>query len=437
MLEPPEIAITSQGETHLAYQVAGSGPPDVVFVAGAVAMTVAWEDTLSSRCLRRMSSFGRLVTYDQRGLGLSDRVAPDGTLTMDDLVADLEAVIDASGVEDPVLFGMHNGGAVAALYATRHPVRQLVLCNTWARLAKGEDFEIGFPERVLDRMQARYETEWGAGRIVADYADRGSRAESRRIELASTSFNQHVPLFRLNRTYDVRAALAAVDVDTLVIHMEDNAMVPAVHGLFIADSIPGARLVLLPGSDHIFLRNHGDAVVDEVEQFVTGRSTPYSDRLQTVMVFTDIVDSTALAAALGDSAWSARIDDHNARVLRLVEDMGGHGIKSTGDGFLVAFDDAPTAVRFARAAIGAVVDLGLSVRAGVHVGEVARMGNRDFSGLAVHFAQRLCAQAEGGQLLVSEPVRVACEGSDVVFASSGKARFKGVPGEWEVFEARL
>lgn len=435
MFSPPEPAFTRQGGTHLAYQVAGTGPPDVVFVAGAVAMTLAWEDTLSSRSLRRMASFGRLVTYDQRGLGLSDRISPDGTPTMDDLVADLEAVIGVCGVADPVLFGMHNGGAVAALYATRHRVRKLILCNTWARLAEADDFEIGFPEWVLDHTQARYETEWGDGRMLNDYADRGSWAESRRLELASTSYNQHGPLFRLNRSYDVRAVLPAIDVPTLVIHMEDDFMVPAVHGRFVAEAIPTARLVLLPGSDHNFLRNHGDSVMDEVEQFVLGHFSAYTDHLRAAMVFTDIVDSTPLAAALGDSAWSTLINEHNARVLRLVEEIGGYGLKSTGDGYLVAFEEEPKAVHFARAAIAAVVDLGLTLRAGAHVGEVARMGNRDVSGIAVHFAQRLCARAEGGQLLVSDAVRAGCEGGEVRFSSLGKARFKGIPGEWEIFEA--
>jgi len=439
MLAPPEVAFARHDGVHLAYQVAGTGPPDIVFVAGAMSVSLAWDEALSSRGLRRLASFARLVTFDQRGMGLSDRVAPDATLSMDDLVADLAAVVEASGCGEPVLFGTHNGGAVASLYASRYPVRQLVLCNTWARLAAADDYEFGFPERVLDRMQQRYETEWGKGRIIADYGDRGSHSDSKRIELGATHNNQHGPLFGLNRSFDVRAVLPRIEVPTLVIHTAENFMVPPAFGRYVAESIPGARLVLLPGSDHAFLRTNADAVIDEVEHFVTGRLTAFSDRLRMAMVFTDIVDSTPLAAELGDDAWNALIEEHNVRMLCLVEEMGGHGIKSTGDGYLAAFGEAPAAVRCARSALEAMSDLGIRLRAGVHLGEASRMGNRDVSGLAVHFAQRLCARAEGGQVLVSEDVRSACDGVDpgITFVGRGKAQLKGIPGEWELFEAAL
>ncbi len=436
MLAPPRIEFAVRNGTHLAYQVEGQGPPDIVFVGGSMATTLGWDDPITAKGFRRLASFSRLVTYDQRGTGFSDRFDPSAAPTLDDLVDDLAMVIEAAGVRDPILFGTHNGGAVAAVYATAYPVRQLVLCNTWARLRAADDFPIGFSDRVLDHLEQRYQTEWGKGRIYNQFAPRRGDEPTGQAELASTSQNQLVAIFRINRSYDIRHLLETIGVPTLVIHLEDNANVPPAHGVFIANQIPGARLVLVPGSDHVFLRNYATPVIDEVERFVTGRLTAFSDRMVTTMLFTDIVDSTPLAAELGDEEWSTLIDEHNVRVRRQVVAQGGHALKSTGDGFLAAFDETPPAIRCALASMAAVEDLGLSLRAGVHVGEVARMDRSDLSGLAVHFAQRLCARARGGQVLVSAAVRDACTGSGIAFEDQGKAQLKGIPGEWEVFEAR-
>jgi class 3 adenylate cyclase/pimeloyl-ACP methyl ester carboxylesterase len=437
VLDAPRTETALRDGTHLAYQVAGSGPPEIVFVGGSMATTLAWEDPAMAKGFRRLAGFSRLTTYDQRGTGYSDRFDPSDAPDLADLVGDLAAVIDAAGVTDPVLFGTHNGGAVAALYATTHPVRQLVLCNTWARLQVADDFPIGFSDRVLNHLEERYRTEWGQGRIYNDFAPRYDDAPPGRTELASTSQNQLVTIFRINRTYDIRSVLPSISVPTLVIHLADNANIPPDHGRFIAAAIPGARLVLLPGSDQVFLRNYAMPVIDEVERFVTGDLSPFTDRLRTAMLFTDIVDSTPLAASLGDEDWSALIDEHNALVQHEVVAHGGRVVKSTGDGFLAAFDGPDAAIRCARASMEAVAGLGLELRAGVHVGEVTRMGKEDLSGLAVHFAQRLCGRAGGGQVLVSAAVRDGCTGSGIGFADQGTAELKGIPGRWEVFEARL
>jgi class 3 adenylate cyclase len=437
MLTPPRIEFVVRDGLHIAYQSVGSGPPDIIYVAGSIAMSGQWEQPASAKSLRRLASFARLVTFDQQGMGYSDRMDLSDPPTMEDLVADLEAVIEAARVTDPILFGTHNGGAVAALYAGRHPVRQLILCNSWARLEQADDFPIGLSQWVLDRTAERYEKEWGAGRIFDQYASRRGDESAGREELASTSHNQLAQLFEINRKYDIRQALPAIAVPTLVIHLEDNQSIPAAHGEYIAGAIPGAQLVLVPGTDHLFLRNYGTPVVDEVEQFVTGRRTPFADRMRTTMLFTDIVDSTSLAASIGDVQWSALIDDHNDRLRRLVVAHDGHAVKSTGDGFLVAFDEPEPAIRCALASMEAVRDLGLELRAGVHVGEVGRMGKNDLSGLAVHFAQRLCGQAGSGQVLVSAAVRDGCSGSGIGFAERGMAELKGIPGRWEVFEVRM
>lgn len=439
MLAAPPIEFAQRGGTHLAYQVAGTGPPDIVYVGGSFAATLAWDEDTAGRGFRRLASFSRLITYDQVGMGCSDPIDPSAVPTVDELVADLEVVIGAAGVTDPVLFGAHNGAGVAAVYASRHPVNRLIMCNGWARLPVAEDYPIGIPVELLDELEAYYREEWGQGTISAYLAKPRADLEGRRVELSATSRNQAVTLFQMNRELDVRHALAAIDVPTLVIHLEDNSVLPPAFGRYLADAIPGARLALVPGGDQMFLRNDANPVIDVVEPFATGTRTIFTDRITTTMLFTDIVDSTPMAASLGDERWSELIDQHNARVRRHIKRNHGREVKCTGDGFLVAFEDTEDAIRCAQAAIESTAGLGLELRAGVHVGEVSHMGSHDLAGLAVHFAQRLCARARGGQVLVSDAVRATCAKSDsaVRFESRGKAELKGIPGEWEVFEARL
>ncbi len=437
MLAAPPIQFAQRGRTHLAYQVVGTGPPDIVYVTGSFASTVAWDENASARGFRRFASFSRLVTYDQVGMGYSDPIDPSAVPTVDDLVADLEAVIDAAGVSDPILFGTHNGAAVAAVYASRHPVQRLILCNGWARLPVADDYPIGFGAEILDQLEENYRKQWGEGRITGYWSKPRPDLEARRAELSSTSRNQAVTLFQMNRELDVRQALSSIAAPTLVIHLEDNVALPPAFGRYLAESIPGARLALVPGSDQIFLRNSADSVIDVVEPFATGMRTLFVDRMTTTMLFTDIVDSTPMAASLGDARWSELIDHHNARVRRHIKKTDGIEVKCTGDGFLVAFEETENAIRCAQAAMESIAGLGLELRAGVHVGEVSRMGSHDLSGLAVHFAQRLCARAASGQVLVSDAVRAACAKSDISFEHRGKAEFKGIPGQWEVFEARL
>jgi class 3 adenylate cyclase len=436
VLASPRPEFARRDGLHLAYQVAGAGPPDLVFVGGSYSTTMAWEEHGVARGFRRLASFSRLVTYDQRGMGWSDPLDIGHVPTLDDLVADLEAVLDAAGVRDPVLFGMHNGGAVAAVYLARHRVQRLVLCNTWARLEHADDYPIGFPGPVLDELESRYRESWGEGRISNYWSRPRPEVENRRAELGSTSRNQAVALFQMNRNYDIRDVLPCVSAPTLVLHLEDNQMVPPHFGRYVADAIPGARLALVPGSDQIFLRNHFEEVIDAVEPFVTGTRRIFVDRVVTTMLFTDIVDSTPMAAALGDERWNTLIEQHNDRLRVQLRKWHGHEVKCTGDGFLLAFDDPEAAIRCAMAAVEAIAGLGLELRAGVHIGEVSPMSSRDLSGLAVHFAQRLSAQAGPGQVLVSADVRDACGSSVLAFEPRGKAEFKGFEGEWEMFEAR-
>lgn len=435
MLAAPPIRFAERNGVHLAYQSAGEGPPEIVYVGGSFATTQAWEEPAYAKGLRRLASFSRLVTYDQRGMGYSDPIDQSAVPTLDDLVSDLEAVVQAAGIAEPILFGTHNGGAVAAVYAAAHPVARLILCNTWARLSRADDYRIGYSDEILDELEEHYRSEWGKGHIADWFAKPRADVSPRRFELASTSRNQAVTLYRMNRQYDVRHLLPQIDTPTLVIHLEDNLNVPPAFGKYVAESIPSARLALVPGTDQMFLRNYAHPVIDEVERFVTGTMTLFSDRMTTTMLFTDIVNSTPRAASLGDAAWSTLIDEHNERVRRQIQVHRGDEVKCTGDGFLVAFGEPATAIRCAQAAMESVETLGLELRAGVHVGEVTRMGKSDVSGLAVHFAQRLCAMAGEGQVLTSAAAMERCEGSGILFVDLGAAELKGIPGEWQVFNA--
>ncbi len=434
-LAPPRLEFVVRNGKHLAFQRAGTGPPDLVYVAGSMAMSQAWQDAATARPLRRLANFSLLVTYDQLGMGRSDRMELAALPSIYDLADDLEAVIAAAGVTDPVLFGTHNGGAVAAIYASRHPVRQLVLCNTWARLERAPDFPIGFPKAVLDRTEERYRNEWAQGAIFNQFAPRHGQAPPVQAELDATSHDQLIGLFTINRTYDIRAVLPHISAPTLVVHLEDNYSIRPDQGKFLAETIPNARLVLLSGGDQLFLRNYADPVIDELERFVTGTLKPFSDSARHAMLFTDIKNSTSIAESIGDDSWGAKIGDHNELMRRLIHTHHGEECKHLGDGFLAAFDDTSDAIRFALAAMEAAPPLDLELRAGVHVGDVTRMDERDFSGVQVHLAQRISAAAEDGQVLVSVAARDECEGSGLMFEDRGARPSRASRARRKMYEA--
>jgi class 3 adenylate cyclase len=241
----------------------------------------------------------------------------------------------------------------------------------------------------------------------------------------------------MNRAYDIRHLLPSITAPTMVVHLKDNVMVPPAFGAYIADAIPDAVFELVPGTDQIFMRNFSEPVIDKVQLFVTGECTPFVDTVNMTMLFTDIVDSTPLAASMSDEAWSTLIEQHNNVVREHIAANLGDEVKCTGDGFLVTFDEPALAVRCALGAIGAVAELGLKLRAGVHVGVVTRMGRSDLAGVEVHFAQRVSSLASADQVLISAAAKDLLHDAEIEIATWGTTTLKGIPGEWELFESNL
>ncbi|HET7120218.1 MAG TPA: adenylate/guanylate cyclase domain-containing protein [Solirubrobacterales bacterium] len=424
---------------NIAYQVYGEGPLDLILVPGFVSHAeVLPEEPLVARMLRRLASFSRLIVFDKRGQGLSDR--PGRPPTLEESMDDVEAVIKAAGCERPAIFGVSEGGPMSALFAASHPemVRSLVLYGTYARMLEAPDFPHGIPEAQLDAWQEVVRREWGSPVGVSLWApSREGDAEFERwwgrLLRQGTSPAGAIELTDLYRQIDIRAVLPAIDVPTLVLHRAGDRMIAAAQGRYLAERIPGARYVELPGEDHLPFAGDVDALLDEVEEFLVGsRRASEPERGLATILFTDIVGSTAKAAELGDRRWRELIERHDAAVRRQLSLHRGREVKTMGDGFLATFDGPARAIRCARALQGEVAGLGVDVRAGIHTGEVELIGD-DVGGMAVNIGARIGALAEPGEVLVSSTVRELVVGSGLEFADRGVRPLKGAPGEWRLF----
>jgi pimeloyl-ACP methyl ester carboxylesterase/class 3 adenylate cyclase len=423
----------------IAYRVHGDGPLDLVLVPGFVSQVeLLWEEPEVARFLRRLTSFARVVVFDKRGQGLSDR--PGRPPTLEESMDDLKAVVEAAGFERPALFGISEGGPMSALYAATYPddISGLVLFGTFARMLKAPDFPSGIPEEALDRWGAVIRRDWGKAVGLDLWAPTriGDPEFERwwaRLLRQGTSPAGAIALMDLYREMDTRAILPAIDVPTLVLHRADDRMVPAAQGRYLAESIPGARYVELPGEDHLPFSGDVDGLLDEVEEFLVGsRGARESERALATILFTDIVGSTAKAAELGDRDWRALLERHDAAVRRQLTLHRGREVKTMGDGFLATFDGPARAIRCASAVRDEVAGLGIEVRAGIHTGEVELIGD-DVGGMAVNIGARIGALADPGEVLVSSTVRELVVGSGLEFAERGVEKLKGAPGEWRLF----
>jgi class 3 adenylate cyclase len=442
-VDSPETryARTADG-LHIAYQVVGDGPFDLVAVLGYVShVELSWEDPAIAAWLRGLSSFSRLILFDRRGLGLSDPV--QGAPTLEDRMQDLRAVMDAAGSERAALFGLSEGGPMSVLFAATYPERvsALVLYGTFARMTATVDYPWGYPPEAYDRfVEAKVES-WGSDNTVDVFApsvadDIDFRRRWAAYERRATSPGAYRSLMKMNADTDVRHVLASVRVSTLILHRSGDIPIRVGHGRYLAEHIAGARYVELSGDDHFFWVGDSAAIFDEVEEFLTGhRSTHELDRVLSTMVFTDIVGSTRTVAELGDRRWRNLLDDHDAMVHRQLEHFRGRQIKSTGDGVFATFDGPARAIRCASAIRDGARRLGLEIRAGLHTGECEIRGD-DLGGIAVHVGARVAGLAGPGEVLVSRTVVDLVAGSGIVFTHRGEHELRGLPGTWQLFAAQ-
>ena len=435
----PEIRYARSGEVNIAYQVLGKGPPDLVLVPGWVSnIDVFWEEPALARFLTRLSSFSRLILFDKRGTGLSDRVAdmPSLELRMDDV----RAVMDAAGSERAALFGFSEGGAMSALFAATHPSRTsaLIMQGAFARRTWAQDYPWGRTQQQLETHLEQLRRDWGGAfgieaRAPSMATDQRMRQWWARWLRSSASPAAAEKLARMNAEIDVRPVLGAIRVPTLLLHSVNDRFIDIATSRYMAERIPGAKFVALAGIDHIPWGCDSDAILDEIEEFLTGiRRGPEPDRVLATVLFTDIAGATEKAANLGDRRWRDLLDAHDTLVRRELARYRGREIDTAGDGFLAAFDGPARAVRCASAISGGVQALGIEVRVGVHTGECEVMGHK-LGGISVHIGARIAALANPGEVLVSGTVKDLVAGSGLSFRERGSERLKGVPGEWRLY----
>jgi pimeloyl-ACP methyl ester carboxylesterase len=425
------------GDVHIAYQAFGEGPINLVLVPGFVSnVENYWEQPDIARFLARLGGYARVVTFDKRGTGMSDRV---GELPgLEQRMDDLRAVMDAAGMEQAALLGISEGGPLCVLFAATYPDR----CRALALYGSFSRFSYWFPtEQALEIFFRYVEEAWGTGGSLQKFApSRASDAALQRWwgrnERLGASPAAVTALMRMNSQIDISGILAAVRVPTLVVHRTGDTTVKVEGGRDIAAHIPGARLVEIPGVDHLFyVGDNADAIADAIEEFLTGARAPVPvDRVLATVLFTDIVGSSEKAAALGDQRWRDLLGSHHAMIRRNLARFRGHEVKTTGDGFLATFDGPARGVRCACAIAEEIAPLGIEVRAGLHTGECEMIGD-DVGGIAVHIGARVAALAGASEVLVSSTVKDLVAGSGLRFADRGTKALKGIPGEWRIFAA--
>jgi class 3 adenylate cyclase len=436
----PATSYAYNGSTALAYQVVGESGPDLLLVPGSVThLEVLWDEPRVARFLNRLAGFTRLILMDPRGLGLSDRLTE--VPTMDERVADLMAVLDAAGSEKATLFGTSDTGpaCIAAAVANAERVNGLILLGTYAKGGWSEDYPLGWTDDEFASFQRRVRDDWGKpNRSLANAApsmanDPAFVHWAATLDRVGASPSAVLLLGEMTRAVDVRPQLPKVGVPTLVMHRVGDRVNVIEHGRYLAERIPGARWVELPGDDFMLWSGDTDAIVDEVEEFMTGRrGGAAATRIVATVMFTDVVGSSERALTLGDRAWADLLDLHNARVRAQLRRFGGREIDTAGDGFLAWFGAPSLALECARAVLESMVEIGVSLRIGMHTGECEIAGDK-LRGIAVHIGARVAAKAGSGEILVSQTVRDLLAGSGVEFVDRGSHELKGIPGEWRLY----
>ena len=443
-MEIPETRYATSGGVNIAYQVTGEGPFDLVFIPGYVThLELHWKMPSFAPALREFSSFCRLIRFDKRGTGMSDRIS--GAPTLETRMEDIRAVMDAVGSRRAAFYGLSEGAAMTALFAATYPERTaaLVVRGLFPRRMWAPDYPWGQTEEEYQRELERElrvfgprDQAWESVRALGSFDDEEVDAFLEMVRFGSSPGALEA-LHRMNKEIDIRHVLPSVHVPTLVLHGALDTVVPLEVAQYVASRIPTARLVELSGIGHLALKG-GREVVNEVRRFVTevwasgGWEEAEPESVLATVLFTDLVGSTAKAAELGNRGWRELLEQHHARIRAALARYRGIELDTAGDGFFARFDGPARAIRCACAIREAVAGLALEVRAGLHTGECELLDGK-VAGIAVSIGARVAAQAAPGEVLVSQTVKDLVAGSGLAFEDRGYAELKGVPGEWRLY----
>ena len=438
----PETKYARSGELHIAYQVVGEGPIDLVWVPTWIwEVEYVWEESQTARMLRRLASFSRLIMFDRRGSGLSDPRPGGGSPTLEEEMDDVVAVMDAVGSEQAAVVAMLEAGAMASLFAATHPerTRALVLYEGMPRMSWAPDYDWPLTREERDRVGEEMRADWGSGARVLSLTAGGDNHErfrqwAGRLERLAASPGTAAAFMRMHTETDVRPVLPSIQAPTLVLHRPADQFIDIRHSRYLTEHIPNARLLELPGTHSLPFGPGQDELADEIEEFLTGaRHAPDSERILATVMFSDIVESTKRAAEIGDRRWRELLESMEVVVGRELMRCRGRAVKTMGDGFLATFDGPARAIRCATAIRdGARSQFGVEVRSGLHTGEIELMGE-DVGGIAVHIGARVGASAGAGEVLVSGTVKDLVVGSGIEFEDRGERELKGVPGQWRLW----
>jgi class 3 adenylate cyclase len=429
----------NSGDINIAYVVEGDSPLDLVWIPPWISQVeYLWAEDTLAKVMDRLTTFSRVITFDRRGSGLSDPFS--GAPTLEEQMDDVLAVMDAAGSERAAIAGTLEGGPMAALFAATHPdrVSALVLYATFARATWAPGYEFAWPAEERQFHMDEAVEHWGEGRVAASVApslmgDPDFMEWAGRLERLAASPSTIRRIFDLIGEFDVRDILPSIRVPTLVLHRRNDSFIRIEHSRYMAERIPGAKMVELEGGDNMYSLGDSEGLLGEIEEFLTGeRHQLEADRMLATVLFTDICGSTERAAQMGDRSWRYMLERHDALFRRALERHRGREVKRTGDGFLATFDGPARAIRCASDVAGAVGSIGLEVRAGLHTGELEVMDG-DLGGLAVHIAARVMDRAAPSEVLVSSTVKDLVVGSGIDFQERGAHELRGVPGEWQLF----
>ncbi|HET7119908.1 MAG TPA: adenylate/guanylate cyclase domain-containing protein [Solirubrobacterales bacterium] len=442
MAVSPETRYAHSGEVGIAYQVVGEGPLDLVLVFPFMShLDLFWENPRISHFIRRLAAFARVILFDRRGVGLSDPL--DRAATLEERMDDVRAVMDAAGSERAALLGMSEGAPMCMLFAATYPERTsaLLLWGAMARSTEAPDYDLAPPrEAMVEAGEELILPMWGTGATIEIFSpsladDPRAREFQARMERGAASPRRVAQLSEMFLETDVREAVPLIQAPTLVMHRRHDRAVNVRASRWLAARIEGSRFVEFEGGDHFPWVGDAEPPLAAIEEFLTGVPPAASpQRALATVVFTDIVDSTRHASAIGDRRWRNLLEEHQALVRERLREHGGREVKTTGDGFLATFEGPTRAIEFAIAVAAEAPSLGIEVRAGIHTGEVELMGD-DVGGICVHVAARICSLAGPGEVLASRTVRDLTAGSGIGFEPRGSHRLKGVDQEWELYAA--